>query len=506
MPDNDITATNAQGQKVRLVNGKWVGDPASFLQRLRNAAWTKPGDIAAEKPVMDSGENPALGNVPGSTSGKYPIQEGMGEAGSLANAGMIIQGILGKGSPMGMPERIPSVVKVAKPATEAVKGAAKSTVEGAKVAGREIAGRGPSMERLQAAQDLNAQPLKTSLKSLSNNVRTDASRLLDASVKAMDKAQPQGIASKADFGPKVNEILKSNVKIESDKTPSPLPEMAESPESDLSQASVFKGGGQALRGSGVSDALRSSQLTAAGRQRLNDFLSQIGESPVQEQKPGDGISAAELQQLRSKLYDAAYGAKAPSLSGWMRNAARDVYSLATKTLDKSAEQAGGRTSEAWKTGNAKWKTFKEVFNGTYENGKFNESPISKSLSGRTADEIVGPLSKGNWMDTKKLLNQYEGKFGGNLDQVSKIVSRHEYLKGLESNPAAYFYAMAASGALSPALGLPAYGMSTYGFYRILTPMLRRLLATRGIDPKAVLKGYEPIEPGLPKAGLPKGGQ
>jgi hypothetical protein len=29
-------------------------------------------------------------------------------------------------------------------------------------------------------------------------------------------------------------------------------------------------------------------------------------------------------------------------------------------------------------------------------------------------------------------------------------------------------------------------------------VIRRLLATRGIDPDTVLKGYEPIEPGLPR--------
>lgn len=492
--DNQVFQDKTTGKFWKKTGNGYVSVPAPtvaskpaaqpFLSRLRSAAWERPGDIAQERPpVLDSGENPALGNVPGSTSGKFPLREGMSEASSLANAAMILQGNEGRG----MPKTLKSV-----------SGAAKDVGKGASVVGREIAGRGPSMEKLQVAKDINAQPLKVTLKSISNNARTDASRLLDTAVKTMDSTHPQGIVSKADFGPKVDSIIKDYVKIGSEKPPTPLPEMAETPD-ELSQASVFKGGGQALRGSGLSETLRGSGMTDYGRQRLNDFLGQIGEAPMQEQPvtAGQGISALELQQLRSKLFNAAYGPKGRTL-GAMRTAAQDVYKLATNTLDNAAKESGERTPEAWKVGNERWKTYKDTFDGKWENGEFHESPIHKALSGQTADEIVEPLSKGKWVQTKKLLNQYGGRFGADLDSISKIVNRHDYLKGLETNPQAYFYAMAASGALSPLLGTTAYGMSGYGFYRVLMPVIRRLLATRGIDPDTVLKGYEPIEPGLPR--------
>jgi hypothetical protein len=479
----DITATGPGGRKIKWNGKEWV-PVTTFSERLRSAAWERPGDIAAEKPpVLDSGENPALGNVPGSASGKFPLREGVSEAGSLANAGMML---MGGESRMGMP-------KGASP-LEAVKGAGRV----AKTAGKELTGTGPSMERLQAAKDLNALPLKQSLSDLSNAVRTDASRILDSAVKQTDAAHPQGVVSKAEFGPKVEEILKGFVKT-SEKPPSPIAEMSEgAPESQLAKASVFRPSSSSLGDLATAmktGAAKGIKVGATAQQRINEFLDQIGESPITEEgprTPTDGWTAQQLQQLRSKLFNAAYGSKSQSLTGSMRTAADGIYKLASETLDNATKKADANT--AWKVGNEKWKAYKETFDGKWERGQFHESPISKALSGQTADDILGPLEDKGSQWTRDLLKRYS-KFGADTQKVASYLNRHHWLSMIErfSRPSKYEMMATPVAALDPTF------FARLAATRFLTPPLLRWLATRGINVENV-RGYQPIEPGLPKGG------
>src|SRR5438309_597317 len=220
---------------------------------------------------LDSGENPQLGNP----TGTKPLARELSTAGQLSN--IAAMGMGGE-SQMGMPKGMPLLGRAGRDVSTIAGEGVEAAGRGASRVGREIVGTGPSMERLQAAKDLNAIPLKQHLSALENTVREDSSTQLERSVRAMDLQHPNGVIPKTKLAPQVDQIISSLVKIP-EKEPAPIPAMTEEPPSELSQASVFRGARQtpAPRGSTpVAEAF-------ATQEKLNEFLHQIGETPVEEE-------------------------------------------------------------------------------------------------------------------------------------------------------------------------------------------------------------------------------
>ena len=374
-------------------------------------------------------------------------------------------------------------------ARAAVKDAAGMIPKAAARVGKELVGSGPSMERLQAAKDLNALPLKASLGKLADSARTDASSLIELAVTKMDADHPEGVVPKAELGPKVDNIVKDFVKIE-EKPPQSIPQITAAPQSELAQASVFRGPSSAAVGD-VASALKNRNITEAGRQRLNNFLEQLGEAPIADEGTvGEGWSARQIQQLRTKLYNAAYGSKGSAISGGMRQAAGKVYGVLSDTLSDAARDSN--VYGAWNAGNQKWANYKQTFDGKWERNQFHESPISRAMSGQTADEIMEPLSGKNAQYTRDLLHRY-AQFGSDTAELARLMSRHNWLSTIErfSHPSKYEMMATPIAAINPTF------FARMAATRFLTPPILRWLATRGINPENV-RGLPPVIPGPPQ--------
>lgn len=372
---------------------------------------------------------------------------------------------------------------------------------------RELMGQGPSMQRLEVAKDMNALPLKQKIVTIANAARADAQAALNGAVEGMDRDNPNGLVARDEFGNAVNDIFNKYVQIP-ERMPEPIKTIVEGTEgSRLGQASVFRGAGTGMRAgktgtrlvdisqfdlaANLPESVRKANPGIFGEQRLNDLLAQAGEQPIPDEGRL-GWSAQQLQQLRVKLRNVARS-NAP---GPIRAAAREISDLTSDTLNNAAAKSPA-SQAAWATGNFKWARYAQSFEEKFERGTTQQSPLAKAMVGQNADEIMNPLTGSDAQLARELLRPYS-RFGYNEPEFQQALSRHKTLSTISSisHPGKFDLAMALGPLLHPFTGGSL--VSTYGVGRILGPALWRLYATRGIDPFTNVRGLPEVTPGMPQ--------
>jgi hypothetical protein len=375
---------------------------------------------------------------------------------------------------------------------------AKSVGRGIATAGKEIEGRGPSMDRLDAAQDLNALEVKNKyLIPAKQAAHNDAQATIQTAVKQMQERYPAGVVSKADLAKDLGGIWNDIVKTDEAK-PGVLDELTNKPPEKIASLNLNK----------QSASLHAAELRKAGFSKPdieNSLINDLGYTKAQAQAILSSSTETqmwdvdELQQKRSALGRYAFGKKGASLTGAARTAAVKGYARITEVLNDAASNASARS--AWEAGNSKWRAYLERWEGSFREGKFHDSPLAEAIEGDTAQQIMHPLVSDSAQQARDFLGRYRS-LGVDMDTISKLVGRHKYLEQIRkmSSPTKYEYAMAAGGLLGPVVGQSGLGagLSAYGLYRILGPALRRYLATRGVDIENV-RGLSNITPGVPGA-------
>jgi hypothetical protein len=365
----------------------------------------------------------------------------------------------------------------------------------AKTVGKEIAGHGPSMDRLNAAQDMIGLKIKNEyLAPLAKAVHDDAQLPIRHAVEQMDKQMPTGIIEKEPLAKMVEKTLGDVAKVQ-EKVPGAIQRLIK--------------GGEDAKGVQSVRALTQKELEAgklAGRlfkegmsdREVRSTLTNLGFAPKQVDamlavaapSADTGMwNATTLQQVRSQLGRQIFGSAGESLLSAVRVGSIQVYEQLTNILNEGADKANVRSS--WEIGNKKWQQYMETFDGKWEGGKFHPSPLSKALSGQTADEIVKPLTEGNAQWTRDLLTRYS-RFNPRIPELMSHIGRYKWLETLEkvSRPSKYEMAATPMAAIDPTF------FAKLAATRLLTPPLIRWLATRGINPENV-RGFEPVEPGIP---------
>ena len=211
-----------------------------------------------------------------------------------------------------------------------------------------------------------------------------------------------------------------------------------------------------------------------------------------------GWSARQLQQLRTRLGNVAFGPERPNTPGWTRAAATQMYELTSNILDEAARKSPA-SEASWTIGNDRWSQWAQAFLGKNVGRTFQQSPLAKVLVGQNADEIMGPLTGADAQNARTLLRQFR-QYGYNEDAMQGMISRHSMLRNVQkfSQPSKFDLAMAAT---YPLRGfVPGYGsvLSAYALTRLLGPTLARWWLTRGIDPLANVRGLEETTPGMPR--------
>lgn len=358
---------------------------------------------------------------------------------------------------------------------------------------RELTGRGPTMEKLDAGIDQTGITGKAVLTDWEKTARSDAQQPLNTAVSTMDQKLPEGVPRSV-----VSEQVKGIVG-ELNKIPEGLPEplriLSAPTKSDLSNASIFGRASSEPLGEAAMLVrnLRRPGVYESVRRNINQFLESSGVQDAPVGADSDSWTYAQLQQLRSRVGDIVRGSKGSSLPGPIRAAATRVYSYLSDVMDDAAEKAG--VAPTWELGNAKWGAYKRAWDGTWERGKFNRSPLAEALQGQTGDEIMGPLSGSSGQLARDYLNQY-GALSNRYPELAQAIQQYRRFSTIKrmSHPQAYIYAMPLAAGFRGPLG---YGMGAYGAARILTPAIWRWLATRGINPENI-RNLQPIVPGGPQ--------
>ena len=200
--------------------------------------------------------NPALAETPRSMPGtRIPLQQGISEASSLANLAGMFQGrapgavtkpimpavpeSMYYGSPQfstvlvnGIPTRVPieslptggtralpvaaemfrSGVPGLQGVGQAALGAAGAAARVPKAGAKELLGMGPSMQRLEVGLDSNALDAQNYLSNLSQAVKTNAQRILNSALDAMDADNPKGVIDRDVFGGQIRQIYENYVR------------------------------------------------------------------------------------------------------------------------------------------------------------------------------------------------------------------------------------------------------------------------------------------------------
>ena len=371
---------------------------------------------------------------------------------------------------------------------DAARAAASAVTDRAGGTLRELTGRGPSMDRLEAGIDQQGLRAKGVLTEWEKAARTDAQVPLNSAVNVMDAHNPGGIVGRDIVSKNVNDIMGELNQIP-EGVPEPIRILAKPTTSDLSNASVFgRSTGEALEG--VLKTRYRPNLSEATRQRIDEFLDKANIKPAADEDAGGNWTAEQLQQLRSRVGDYVRGARGKSIPGPIKTGMSRVYDYLSTVLDETAEKSGAAPS--WELGNAKWASYKHAWDGTWDRGKFNASPLADALEGDTGDDILGPLTGKSAQLARDYMAQYR-HLTRKLPELFDSVQKYKRLNTIRSmsHPQGYVYAMPLAAAFRGPIG---YGMGAYGAARILTPAIWRWIATHGINPENV-RNLPPIQPG-----------
>jgi hypothetical protein len=433
----------------------------------------------------------ALGAVPGAVK----TAAGLAETGLGAGFGAkgLIEATRGKQkgeSDLDYLERVLSGTGQAMLGGAAVGHAVAPTV---KTVAREVAGGGPTMEKLLAAKDMNALNLRSNtLQPLEKAVHDDAQSTIRTAIDKMEVEHPQAI-QKQELGERVQADWDQFVRVE-EKIPGPIARLLEAQEAEAPRT--------------LTPREETTANAAAGKLRQGESVEQIRNwlrrdlrmTPKQvdaimsvvapDAGDTDFWGPAELQQLRSDLGRVAFGSTGANLPGPVRTAAVQSYRTVSAVLEDIANRSNVR--QTWNVGNNKWKVYLETFDGKYENGTFQASPFAKALAGQTGDQMMDALSQGRLQWTRDLTTRY-GRFKPNaLREINQAVGRHQMLDRIESfsHPSKWEAATALSLPFAP------HVWEAMAALRLLSPPMMRLLATRGVSPVNVRRLAQ-VEPGLP---------
>ena len=362
-----------------------------------------------------------------------------------------------------------------------------------KTGAREIAGGGPTMERLVAAKDINALELKNkTLAPLQKSVHDDAQATIRTAIERMEVEHPQAI-QKQELGERIQANWDQFVRIE-EKIPGPVARLLEGQEAEAprtltprEETTANAAAGRMRQGASVEDIRnwlrRDLRMTP---KQVDAIMSVV----APDAGDTDFWGPAELQQIRSDLGRVAFGSSGTNLPGPVRTAAVQSYRTLSAVLEDIANRANVR--QTWNVGNNKWKVYLETFDGKYENDTFHASPFAKALAGQTADEIMNALGEGRVQWARDLLTRYRQFAPGVIRDMNRALSRHYSLERLRqwSHPSKWEALTAAVYPFAP------HVWEAMAALRLLTPPIARAIMTRGIQPENV-RGFGQLSPGLP---------
>ncbi len=362
----------------------------------------------------------------------------------------------------------------------------------AKTVPKELAGGGPTMDRLLAAKDMNALKVKNDiLKPLEKTVHDDAKKTIQSAVTRMDEHVP-GAASKSQLATDIDKKFGELVKI-----PEKLPTQIQKMLSEKGSTPTVR----ALSERELRAATMASDFLKEGMplHDVKSAMQQLGFPPrqvdaiisVASPQADTGFwSPSQLQQLRSDLGKEIFGSGSDALPGPVRVASIETYKMLTDKLNETANKANAKL--AWDVGNEKWRLYNQTFDGVWEGGRFQETPLAKALRGQTADDIIGALNEGKTQWTKDLLGRYR-QFSGGIPKIIDAINKHNRLEFLRKSSVPSKYEAFA------ALAAPVYPhtVEALAALRFLSPPVLRWLATRGINPENV-RGFSEVTPGVPR--------
>jgi hypothetical protein len=333
-----------------------------------------------------------------------------------------------------------------------------------------ILNTGPSHEKMQMLQDADALGTKAKLAHVESAVKTDASNLMQKVSTGIDEKFPQGSVDGAAVAEGIKKDIGQFVKAKTLKAKLPP-----SIQKILDEAGGTTGGKTPVRLSN-SELQTLNVLHKAGARgdALRGSLSEMGYAPKQidamMQVSGGVEGGPKLwtfeqgKQLRTELGDELFTGGAEKYPGAVRKAMFNAWENLTERLGDSAQKAG--LLPDWLRARAKSKAYYDDFHGTYDRGKYNQSPIGKSLSGATGQDIMEPLSGKSAQQARDILRKYS-QYGIDPKDIIRDVRRYGTNSKIMkfASPSKWDIIIGGMALYRPEWGIPAF-IARYGLPRL----------------------------------------
>jgi hypothetical protein len=308
----------------------------------------------------------------------------------------------------------------------------------------ELVNRGPTRERMQLLLDSDALATKSKLAQLDEAAKADIETSMNQVRKAIDDKAPQG------------SIKPPSVKVPgSESMPKSLQKIADLEDAGKAKtpdatSTLIQKQAKILKGKGLPDAdLKGTLVNLGFKASEVDAAMGGGESGL--------LTAGRAMELRSALGKEIFQKGLDKYSYSVKKAAMDTWNGLTQAIDDAAKQAG--SGDGWQQARAKSQQYYENFGGTYDHGKFNMSPINKSLRGSNATDIMEPLSGKTAQQARDAIQKYK-----HLSPESESVISDTRRYGLNNkvmrfaDPQKWDIAVAAVALARPEWGIPAFTM------------------------------------------------
>ena len=363
-----------------------------------------------------------------------------------------------------------------------------------------IVNRGPTHEKMQMLQDADALATKAKLATVEKAVKDDASGLMNTVSKTVDEKIPEGSVDGGAVGKSLKADLGSLVKARTlrNKLPPSVQKILEESEGTAAHKTTGRLSDTELRSA---LAMKKSGLKGDD---LSSALTNLGFAP----KQADAIMAAiegseakpsmwgfeKAKQLRTELADELFTGKADNYPGPVKRAMNNAWGNLTKSMDTAAEKAG--VGEEWSRAREKFKNYYSDFYGTYDRGHYNQSPLSKSLSGVNGKGIMEPLSGESAQLSRDILRKYK-QFGVDPQDIMRDVRRYTTNQKIMkfADPSKWDIIIGGMALYRPEFGIPAF-IARYGVPRLAEKIASRRAA--GMEAARPATSVVPEPPPTPR--------
>ena len=177
------------------------------------------------------------------------------------------------------------------------------------------------------------------------------------------------------------------------------------------------------------------------------------------------------KQLRTELGKDLFANPPDKYPGQMRSVMFDTWKQLTDQLDSAAGKAG--LKDDWTRGKQKYADYMKDFYGTYERGKYNQSPLDMVLKGQNSKEIMEPLSGEDAQLARDILKKY-GSYGVDPKEILSDVRRYGTNKKIMqfASPSKYDIIIGGMALYRPEYGIPMF-IARYGLPRVMERIAAR---------------------------------